>query len=497
MAAMCCWSGCTSARTNGKVAGRAPFAPAPCSMAFPVEKTPPDGYLAGCAARRVAARGVTLFRLPSWMPASITLLASGCVAANPGGGGVAEVAGLAPVFKVDTGGGATDAGTTDLGGPTTGKADLPPPEDADPQEETATSPAEVAITDGANKADTSKDTGADAGKDTAKDTPKETAAAICGDLACAGGESCGDCPEDCGPCGAECGNAVCEEGESCETCAKDCECKPACGNKTCDAPAENCQSCPADCGDCPAICGNNTCEAGETCGSCPKDCPCAQKCGDKTCEKATENCQTCPADCGICPGQCSPITSQGCPVGQQCYPVPDKSPVCSAPGAIQKGKSCNALADCVLGTLCVGSTCSGICDTTNTTPGYACTTPAVCAPLESNGKPLGSNLGACIGGATCNLLSNVGCTAGMACITFGSGKACINAGSKGSSQTCADSNDCLASHVCVNDQSGTGKTCVLKCNAAGGLPKCPAGVCQSLSFGTPPKSAPDSLGGCF
>ena len=46
---------------------------------------------------------------------------------------------------------------------------------------------------------------------------------------------------------------------------------PVCGNGTCDK-GESCSNCPGDCGACPPVCGNGSCEAGETCSNCASDC---------------------------------------------------------------------------------------------------------------------------------------------------------------------------------------------------------------------------------
>jgi len=422
--------------------------------------------------------------------------------------------GPAPVFVSDGGAGPPDS-AGDGGGPFTTKADTgagDAEQDAgvdamgdvalglDADADTA-APAD-AKADGDVKAETAdaKTDAADAkadALDAKADAQPEVAQPICGDGACQDPEGCGDCPQDCGPCGPSCGDAVCQDPENCQSCPADCPCAPKCGDKLCDKTAENCQTCPADCGNCPAVCGNAQCEAGESCTSCPKDCPCAPKCGDKLCDKATEDCQKCPADCGTCPGQCNVITSAGCLSGQQCYPLPAKPPMCAAPGSIGLGKPCGALADCAIGLLCIGGVCGKVCDTSGATSGYTCTSPAVCGELTYNGTPLGGNLGVCQGGATCNLVTNVGCATGLACITFATGKACVKSGAGGPGAVCQSSEDCSSTTVCVNDQTGK-KTCAQKCNTATGLPKCGAGlVCQPLSQGSPPKTAPDNLGGCL
>ncbi len=445
------------------------------------------------------------------------LLCAACVSTAGSGGGAgattggSRVGGPAPVFTSDAATGSGADSVSDSGGPFTTKADsgsdgtvedtgddvdLDAPSGSDsaaPVDSKSDADAKAEVVDAKTDASDAKTDATDA----KEDAKPEVSEPVCGDGSCQDPEACTDCPQDCGPCAPSCGDAKCEDPETCETCPADCTCAPKCGDKTCDKATENCQTCPDDCGNCPAQCGNTVCEAGETCASCPKDCPCTPKCGDKLCDKATENCQSCPTDCGVCPGQCNVITNLGCPSGQHCYPQPGKPPICAAPGTIGLGKSCNALADCTIGLLCIGSVCGKVCDTSGATAGYTCTSPAICGELNYNGTPLGGNIGVCQGGATCNLVTNVGCATGLACITFGTGKACIKSGVGGPGAVCQSSEDCSTATVCVNDQTGK-KTCAQKCNTATQSPKCGAGTaCQALSMGTPPKTAPDSLGGCL
>jgi hypothetical protein len=102
------------------------------------------------------------------------------------------------------------------------------------------------------------------------------------------------------------------KGETCVNCPDDCgSCTPVCGNSKCEAPYESCSSCPSDCGPC---CGNGTCDQiyGETCNSCPGDCgPCS--CGNGQCETSNgEDCQNCSKDCGKCEAMCQSHSWPGC-----------------------------------------------------------------------------------------------------------------------------------------------------------------------------------------
>jgi hypothetical protein len=59
----------------------------------------------------------------------------------------------------------------------------------------------------------------------------------CGDGICGGGETCSDCPWDCGECQGYCGDGICAGGETCSDCSGDCgECpaNPGDGHATCD-----------------------------------------------------------------------------------------------------------------------------------------------------------------------------------------------------------------------------------------------------------------------
>ena len=172
----------------------------------------------------------------------------------------------------------------------------------------------------------------------------------CGDGACTDGESCAECPSDCGPC-ATCGDGACDEGEGCDSCRLDCGPCSDCGDGACD-PGETCDACPEDCGactgdcceigatpgcdgallagcvcfldpfccesawddlcvaeavvdcgaECPDVCGDTDCGPGESCATCPSDCGgCPSDCGDGVCGTG-ETCGSCPADCGACAG---------------------------------------------------------------------------------------------------------------------------------------------------------------------------------------------------
>lgn len=121
-----------------------------------------------------------------------------------------------------------------------------PPSDTDPAD-TDTD----ADSDGDSDADADADSDTDADGDTDTTPPVDTGLpAGCGDLTCGGGESCGDCPVDCGPCSA--------------SCDRDGACEAAAG--------ETCTACPDDCDTTTVVCGNGQCQAGENTVTCMADC---------------------------------------------------------------------------------------------------------------------------------------------------------------------------------------------------------------------------------
>lgn len=272
---------------------------------------------------------------------------------------------------------------------------------------------------------------------------------------------------------------------------------PSCGDGKCSAP-ETCASCSADCGQCPDLCGDGKCAASETCSTCPGDCgPCPVGCGDNKCASPSETCATCPADCGACPGTCNPLTSASCKPSEQCYVSSKATPICSAPGSLALGAPCKFLADCAKGMLCVDSACRPVCDAKGTPPVVGCKAPSVCVELTASGVPMGYNLGVCLGGDKCNLLSN-GCPSGLMCVLFATDRACVTEGTVAVGGDCTSSNtECNANGVCLADDVGTKKHCKQKCGADGSAPKCTGLTCGGLSIGDPPKSVPDNLGACF
>jgi len=222
----------------------------------------------------------------------------------------------------------------------------------------------------------------------------------------------------------------------------------------------------------------------------------AAGCGDGKCTAGAETCTSCSADCGACP--CDPVTSASCKATEQCYINSKGVPGCGPPGTLAKGAACKYLADCDKGLLCIDGGCRPVCDAKGSPPIVACgAAGAKCVEFTMGGAPVGYNLGVCIGGDACSLLTN-GCPSGLMCVPLASSKACVAEGSIAVGGDCtAPGTLCKADGVCLDDQSGGKRHCQQKCAADGGVPKCVGKTCGSLSIGDPPKSAPDNLGACL
>ena len=208
---------------------------------------------------------------------------------------------------------------------------------------------------------------------------------LCGDGSCqtTGGETCVNCPADCGVCGASCGDGSCQ---------------PSAG--------ETCSNCPGDCGSC--SCTHSTCATGDAmdaaCSQCTQivcplrpscceqqwDSACVQlatancaggcgqgTCGDGKCNYPQENCSSCSPDCGGC-GACA---HSGCTAGASL------STSCSE----ATGQVCAARPSCC--TSAWDATCvqlfqsqSGLCNACGDGicgPAESCTScPADCQPCE-------------------------------------------------------------------------------------------------------------------
>ncbi len=87
----------------------------------------------------------------------------------------------------------------------------------------------------------------------------------CMDRICGDGETCFNCPQDCGDC---CGNGECDYEETTITCPEDCG--SVCGDGVCNG-AESAENCPHDC---TSVCGDRECTHTETAQTCPEDCIC-------------------------------------------------------------------------------------------------------------------------------------------------------------------------------------------------------------------------------
>ena len=86
----------------------------------------------------------------------------------------------------------------------------------------------------------------------------------------------------------ECGDDTCEPGETCENCPEDCGACPFCGDGEVNQPEEEC-----DPPGFPSTCSNDQ--------ACLPGCTCGDDCGDGLCSGEEDECN-CPQDCpGVCP----------------------------------------------------------------------------------------------------------------------------------------------------------------------------------------------------
>jgi hypothetical protein len=325
----------------------------------------------------------------------------------------------------------------------------------------------------------------------------------CGDGQCRAedGESCLNCPDDCGWCTA-CGNGLCELGEppeNAQTCPLDCgycgdgvcsmselspvfycywDCLAQCGDGLCqageDEPGDalaywlmDCSPCgDGYCGlnevldpayqacraeDCEPDCGDGACTMGEGPESCPIDCG---LCGDGICGKVGEATEPCPPDCvkpcgdGVCGGD---ETAQTCPV--DCGSCGDG--VC----AIKEMQLATCPGDCP--PECGDEACDAK-ESVQSCPGD-CGCKPLCEPAWECGEDAagcGQPCGQCPAGTVC--LDRT------CCVPDCTGKACGDDGCGGS---CGQ---CQAAQVCGEDGL---------CHPADCLPACPQGACGADGCG--------------
>ncbi len=338
----------------------------------------------------------------------------------------------------------------------------------------------------------------------AADYPADCGLPYCGDGACNNGETCEDCPGDCGECpvascegacggqsdaGCWCddfcfGNGDCCD-DVCDFCGADypADCGlPYCGDGVCNN-GETCEDCPGDCGECPvASCegacggqsdagcwcddfcfGNGDC-CDDVCDFCgadyPADCG-LPYCGDGVCNNG-ETCEDCPGDCGACPvetceGACGGQADAGCWCDEACFVAGDCcGDVCDFCGTDYPADCC--VPDCT-DKECGDDGCGGSCGTC--ADGETCNASGLCEVLPMSS--CAGNCGVYEIGADCQCDS--------ACFDFGdccgdicgfcavdypedccvpdcTDKECGDDGCGGSCGTCADGETCNASGLC-------------------------------------------------
>ncbi|MCA9539660.1 MAG: chitobiase/beta-hexosaminidase C-terminal domain-containing protein, partial [Myxococcales bacterium] len=309
--------------------------------------------------------------------------------------------------------------------------------------------------------------------------------ASCGDAACGEGESCENCPADCGAC---CGDAACvaDHGENCATCPADCGCGAGescevdhcveacvpdcagreCGDDGCDGDCGQCQGGDLcnDAGQCtapPAQCGDGACDANEDCSTCPADC--GQCCGNGRCG-AGENCATCLADCA-------------CPGGQECNA---ERRVCEAVCVPACG-----------GRECGDDGCNGVCGRCGA--GSECGANGRCREIcvpQCNGRTCGPDgcdgvCGECAAGELCS-------PAGR-CLDVGEGcdcqanEICLDGFCRAPETLCGADNPiglCALGQTCIDGECAEFGAACSNDNPAGACPLgelCRDGICRPIN----------------
>ncbi len=363
----------------------------------------------------------TPLRRALWLATAAVLCSTGC---------------LDPVNETDTDARGPDLNSSfsgsdqtsgfDIGtlGTDAGAADSP---DADAVTDASLTDADLDGLDAA--ADTAADASAstDGGDDgVAVDGPLDASpggdVAGCGDGKCNGpaGESCLSCPADCGACPPFCGNKQCDANESCSSCAGDCGACPApvcdvltskdCGEgKQCFPDGKSNLCYPAGAKVHGSACAAaNDCVVGVLCvaGQCRSLCDWSSAKPAVSCQPGVP-CEKLVFDgagdvgqgFGVCKpaAACDPLSDIGCPAGQKCNPS-GWFKACAEPGSAGVGASCAAASQCQSGLLCLetgpaAGTCRPRCHTGGSNP--ACQAGTCTALVDSTGKPIPGNVGAC------------------------------------------------------------------------------------------------------
>ncbi len=295
------------------------------------------------------------------------------------------------------------------------------------------------------------------------------------------GGQCSDCAAEGRACDASarsCGTTKCD-ATNCDGCCVGDKCLPGDVASACGAKGAQCDACAAG-----QICravggGGGQCEGTSQCG--PQNCGgCCNKAGqcvigtDTTaCGKQGQSCDACASD-EICvpdgqpnartcqPQQtCGPANCPGCCVGNQC--VVSTTPLaCGTNGQACKtcgpNQVCNALGECVAGSVCNPATCAGCCVGDICAVGSqqnACGSGgALCQNCSNQNPPRVCQSGSCqvpaCGPATCPN----GCCSGNTCVVGNQDNACGPTGG-GACTDCSASNKVCQGRQCI-DKCGPG-----------------------------------------
>ncbi|MBW2461626.1 MAG: hypothetical protein JRH11_08255 [Deltaproteobacteria bacterium] len=116
-------------------------------------------------------------------------------------------------------------------------------------------------------------------------------------------------------------------------------------------------------------------------GICHQYCCPMYAAADSQCRTIGQTCRTTftGTDVGFCsfPDDCDPVAMTGCETGRSCYPGPDGTYQCAAPGDSAEGDmGCSFTNDCAAGLACLSGVCRRLCDTST---GEGCAGSQTCS----------------------------------------------------------------------------------------------------------------------
>lgn len=127
-------------------------------------------------------------------------------------------------------------------------------------------------------------------------------------------------------------------------------------------------------------------------GICHQYCCPMDPAADSLCRTTGQTCRTTftGTDVGFCsfPDDCDPVALTGCDTGRACYPGPDGTFQCAAPGDSAEGDmGCMFTNDCAAGLACLSNVCRRLCDTES---GDGCGASQTCSVTLTGFDTLGA-----------------------------------------------------------------------------------------------------------